>query len=67
VNPNDVAHAIVTHLHFDHAGGLTRLARAGETPDWTSPAGMRVKRTFGRATIHAQSREWTDALANTSS
>jgi glyoxylase-like metal-dependent hydrolase (beta-lactamase superfamily II) len=66
VKPDDVAHAIVSHLHFDHAGGLTRLARDSETPDWASPAGMRVKLTFPRAAIHAQRREWIDALANTS-
>ncbi len=67
VNPHDLAHAIVSHLHFDHAGGLTRLGRADETPDWIGPGNeMRVKLTFPRATIHAQHREWTDALANTS-
>ena len=66
VQPEAVEHAIVTHLHFDHAGGLTRLARAGEPPDWTSPDGaMKVKLTFPRATVHAQKREWDDAIANT--
>jgi glyoxylase-like metal-dependent hydrolase (beta-lactamase superfamily II) len=66
--------AIVTHLHFDHAGGLTRLALPGETPDWTGPAsgmaGARpdhaVKRTFPNATIYTQAREWADALSNKS-
>src|SRR5689334_5511609 len=33
----DIAHVVVTHLHFDHAGGLTRKAGAGEKPDWIAP------------------------------
>ena len=45
----DVEHAIVSHLHFDHAGGLTRLARAGERTDWTSAGGLNVKLTFPRS------------------
>ena len=35
-NPADIGAAIPTHLHFDHVGGLTRLARPGEKPDWFS-------------------------------
>ncbi len=70
----DVGGVCVTHLHFDHAGGLTRLARAGETPDWTGPAasfgGPRgehgVKRTFPNAKVFVQRREWLDALSNRS-
>lgn len=68
--PQDIGAAIVTHLHFDHAGGLTRLARPGEKPDWVGPscAGTPhgVKLTFPSATIHTQEREWADALANRS-
>ena len=65
--PADVRHAIVTHLHFDHAGGLTRLARAGEPPHWTDPAtGQGVVRSFGGAEIVVQAREWNDAAANRS-
>jgi glyoxylase-like metal-dependent hydrolase (beta-lactamase superfamily II) len=45
---------IVTHLHFDHAGGLTRKSDSGPVL------------TFPNATVHAQSREWSDALANNS-
>jgi glyoxylase-like metal-dependent hydrolase (beta-lactamase superfamily II) len=52
----DVKHAIVTHLHFDHAGGLTRRT---EDPD-------RPALTFPNATVHAQRREWEDALTNRS-
>jgi glyoxylase-like metal-dependent hydrolase (beta-lactamase superfamily II) len=52
---------IVSHLHFDHAGGLTRRLRSGEAPDV-----LGAKRTFPNATIHVQRREWEDALANRS-
>ena len=52
---------IVTHLHFDHAGGLTRRLQPGESPDAQS-----AKRTFPNATIHVQRREWEDALINRS-
>ncbi len=70
----DVGGAVVTHLHFDHAGGLTRLARPGETPDWTGPgssfAGSRgevgVRLTLPNAKVVTQAREWHDALAGRS-
>ena len=64
----DVGTVIVSHLHFDHAGGLTRRAREGEAPDWTDPKdpSSRVKLTFPNAIVVAQKREWDDALANTS-
>jgi len=52
----DVAHVIVTHLHFDHAGGLTRRVRDGTA----------MVRTFPNATVHVQRREWEDALTNRS-
>jgi glyoxylase-like metal-dependent hydrolase (beta-lactamase superfamily II) len=72
--PERIDAVVVTHLHFDHAGGLTRRCRPGESPDWTGPAscfaGARpdhpVKRTFPNATVHVQQREWADALANKS-
>lgn len=68
--PEDIGAAIVSHLHFDHAGGLTRLARPGEKPDaiaqGSSGAEHGVKLTFPSAAIYAQSREWDDALANRS-
>jgi len=50
-----ISHAIVTHLHFDHAGGLTRFADDGQ-----------VVPSFPDATIHVQRREWDDALINRS-
>lgn len=67
--PEDIELVTVSHLHFDHAGGLTRLPRPGETPDWTGPGSSGVhgvKRSFPKATIHVQRREWEDALANRS-
>lgn len=62
---------IVSHLHFDHAGGLTRRPRPGETPDWVrsvpepdAPDG--VKLTFPNARVVVQRREWDDARINRS-
>lgn len=52
----DINHVIVSHLHFDHAGGLTRKRRSGEG----------VELTFSNARIVAQKQEWHDALANNS-
>jgi glyoxylase-like metal-dependent hydrolase (beta-lactamase superfamily II) len=51
----DVTHAIVTHLHFDHAGGLTCRADVGEPVAVPS---------FPNANVYVQRREWEDALAN---
>lgn len=72
VDPGEIDHVIVSHLHFDHAGGLTRRVRAGERPDWVAtdeqPAsgdGPEVVRTFRNAEVIVQRREWEDALANT--
>ena len=53
-----IQHVIVTHLHFDHAGGLTRRPREGET--------LGPKLTFPNAEIIVQRQEWEDALANRS-
>jgi glyoxylase-like metal-dependent hydrolase (beta-lactamase superfamily II) len=58
----EIEHVIVSHLHFDHAGGLTRRVREGETPDSNDPSP--VKLTFPNATVHVQKREWDDATAN---
>ena len=55
VDPADIAHVIATHLHFDHAGGLTRAGDGGGAVP-----------TFPRARIHVQRTEWHDALANKS-
>ncbi|HVZ93873.1 MAG TPA: MBL fold metallo-hydrolase [Phycisphaerales bacterium] len=58
----DVSWVIVTHLHFDHAGGLTRRARPGSN----APKIGDVEITFPNAEIIVQRREWEDALANKS-
>jgi glyoxylase-like metal-dependent hydrolase (beta-lactamase superfamily II) len=55
IDPQAIDHVIVTHLHFDHAAGLTELNAAGE------PAPV-----FPNARVHVQKREWDDALANRS-
>jgi glyoxylase-like metal-dependent hydrolase (beta-lactamase superfamily II) len=45
--PEEVTDLILTHLHFDHAGGaVTRNARGESVP------------TFPRAVIHLQRRQW---------
>ncbi|MBL4591450.1 MAG: MBL fold metallo-hydrolase, partial [Phycisphaerales bacterium] len=69
----DIDAAIVTHLHFDHAGGLTRRCREGETPDWTAtkPGAASgdctdIKFTFPNAELIVQTREWKDARNNDS-
>lgn len=71
--PGSIDAAVVSHLHFDHAGALTRLCREGEAPDWTgddggggSSARGGCKVTFPNARVFVQEREWRDALANRS-
>ena len=73
VDPAEIDDVVVTHLHFDHAGGLTRRCEPGETPDWTatepgqaSGDNPDVKLTFPNARVHVQQREWRDAIANSS-
>ena len=53
--PEAIDDVIVTHLHFDHAGGLTLAGDDGAPVP-----------TFPNARIHVQEREWEDALANRS-
>jgi len=53
VAPAEIETIIVTHLHFDHAGGLTHLNPAGE-----------ANSSFPGAAIIVQKTEWDDALAN---
>jgi glyoxylase-like metal-dependent hydrolase (beta-lactamase superfamily II) len=55
VSCDGVDYVICSHLHFDHAGGLTRRAPDGG-----------VQLTFPKAKIISQRREWQDAIANRS-
>lgn len=59
--PTDINAVICTHLHFDHAGGLTRLPLPGE-----APGPHNAVPTFPNAEIITQAREWEDALLNKS-
>lgn len=52
IDPRSINHAIVTHLHFDHAGGLTSLDGSKSVP------------SFPNAFVHVQHREWNDAIGN---
>ena len=56
LEPADISAVVVTHLHFDHAGGLTHHFPGSITP----------VPTFPNAKIHVQRTEWEDALANKS-
>jgi glyoxylase-like metal-dependent hydrolase (beta-lactamase superfamily II) len=49
---DDVTDVVLTHLHFDHAGGTTRVGRDG-----------RLALSFPRATYHVQRRAWQWAHA----
>ncbi len=55
VAPDSIETIIVTHLHFDHAGGLTHFDKSGEAVS-----------SFPHAKIFVQRVEWEDALANKS-
>lgn len=55
VSPGQIDAVVLSHLHFDHAGGVTRLGPDG-----------RAEPTFGQTPIYVQRREWEDALANRS-
>lgn len=53
VRPEEVTDVILTHLHFDHAGGST--LKDGDT----------VRPTFPNATYHVQKQHWDAANAPT--
>lgn len=70
-DPETIDSVLVSHLHFDHAGGLTRRCRDGEAPHWVaSKAGAasgddpNVRLTFPSAELVVQRREWVDARNN---
>jgi glyoxylase-like metal-dependent hydrolase (beta-lactamase superfamily II) len=52
VDPAQIDHVILTHLHFDHGGGVTQADKSG------NPVA-----TFPKAKVHPQKQEWQDALA----
>ncbi|MSP78612.1 MAG: MBL fold metallo-hydrolase [Dehalococcoidia bacterium] len=47
---NDIDHVVLTHLHFDHAGGCTKFNRRREPVP-----------TFPRARYYVQQASWEDA------
>ena len=51
---NDVTDVLLTHLHFDHAGGAMRWADAGRT---------KLEATFPQATYWSHSEQWDWATA----
>ena len=55
VDPASISSVIHSHVHFDHAGGLTHLDSAGDP-----------QRSFPNAEVIVQRTEWEDALANKS-
>ena len=61
VEPESIDLVVVTHLHFDHAGGLTTLD--GRDPDLPD---VEPRPVFPNARVIVQAREWEDALANRS-
>jgi len=52
VDPGSISDVVLSHLHFDHAGGLTTAEEGG------------LGRTFPNARVHVQRREFDDARAN---
>ena len=52
LTPKDITGVILTHLHFDHAGGSTRLDRAGEAVP-----------TFPAAKYYIQKADWEEAIS----
>lgn len=53
VTPNDIDWVLLTHLHFDHAGGCTHFDENGK-----------LVPTFSQARHIVQRTEWNDAIAD---
>lgn len=52
LKPHDVTDLVLSHLHFDHAGGAVRRDASGQ-----------LALTFPQATVHVQKAQWEWALA----
>lgn len=55
IEPESITNVVLSHLHFDHAGGLTRPR---------GPGMSELLPTFPNARVHVQRREFEDARAN---
>ncbi|MFW5653596.1 MAG: MBL fold metallo-hydrolase [Planctomycetota bacterium] len=68
VGREEIDAVILTHLHFDHAGGVTFIERGHDQTDTGARPGdiASPQVTFPNATIYVQQQEWDDALANRS-
>ena len=64
VDPDSIDTVVTTHLHFDHAGGLTTWD--GADPNEMIASGTSPRPVFRNAEIVVQRREWEDAIANRS-
>lgn len=64
VTPGQITDVILTHLHFDHCGGSTRLAKGAEIVNEGSAGqeGPESVPTFPNAEYHIQRRQWEWAL-----
>ena len=51
LKPEDIHEVVITHLHFDHAGGATKYAEDGQT----------ILPTFPNARYHVQETNWKHA------
>jgi len=55
IEPESISAVLLSHLHFDHAAGVSQLDSAGD-----------VASIFPEARIYVQQQEWDDALAGRS-
>ena len=60
VQASEITHVLLTHLHFDHAGGVTRWSDPGKGDEGG------FEPCFPNARVLVQKREWEDACANRS-
>ena len=50
LTPKDISAVVLTHLHFEHSGGCTRMDRTGS-----------IVPTFSKATYYVQRASWEEA------